>query len=116
METLQENTFDPEQFRAALKAKTEQYATNKYITFGRGDDLDENKRKEKMAKTLREELLDDCAEALLAANDQDGMMEIIRNTLVKYQYGSGIMLFAGSQEASFYHDLALRVARKASGR
>lgn len=114
METNSENIFDPELFRSDLQAKTEEYAKNRYITFGTSDTAEKNERKKARYQELYSELLDDCAEALLATNNQEATMEIIRTTLVRYRYGGGQSLFAVSSEASFYHDLSLRLAKQAS--
>ncbi|MBU1019445.1 MAG: hypothetical protein ABII07_04080 [Patescibacteria group bacterium] len=115
METQAENIFDPEQFRADLEAKTEDYATSSHITYGSNSNAEEIEHKKARAEALYNELLDECAEALLATDDKEGTMEIIRTTLVRYQNGNhAVLLFAAGGEIRFYRDLSLRLAMKAS--
>lgn len=104
MEQLRENLddrFDPEKFQAELVVKTKVYAEANYAA---GDAVE--------TRRLYNKLIDDCAEALLDANDKNGTMDIIRKVLVQYQYGNGAFLFGGGAAEVFYHDLVIEVAKK----
>jgi hypothetical protein len=113
MEVPTENIFNPEQFRSDLKTKTADYATNNHITYGPGFSAEENERKKVRAEALYDELLDDCAEALLTADNKGATMEIIKTTLVEYRSAGGSVLLGEGAQIKFYHDLALRLAKKA---
>lgn len=116
METPAENTFDITQFQKSFTTKVEDYGTNKYITYGSNSNSKENELKIARAEGLYQEILDDCAEALLSTDDKDAIMKIIHRDLVWKQYGNGYPLLAPSAQTDFYRDLALRLAQKASAR
>ncbi|MFA6392082.1 MAG: hypothetical protein WCW66_05050 [Patescibacteria group bacterium] len=106
-----ESDFDIEQFRTILAAKTEEFATDSYITYGSESNQEENERKKMNAAELRGRLLVDCAEALLKSNDAETVMSVIREALVYYRYGNGSELFPGRAKEDFYYDLALAIAK-----
>ncbi|MBU1152092.1 hypothetical protein KJ632_04690 [Patescibacteria group bacterium] len=116
METPAENIFDIDQFRSSFVTKVEDYGTNKYITYGRNSDPAENERKKARAEVLYQELLDDCAEALLSTEDKNAVMEIIHRDLVYKRYGNGYAILPPGAQTDFYRDLSLRLAIKASAR
>lgn len=116
METPSENIFNLEQFCSNLRAKTEEFAANSWIVYGaeEKDDPSINERKKARRDALREELLKDCAEALLATNDKELTLETIRSVLLNYMHGCGYALFSPGNRDQFYHELVLRLAKKAS--
>lgn len=102
----QPKPFDLEAFKADLAAKTKAYAPVAYNPKSTEQQTEERR--------LLEELLDMCAAALLATDGNKGTMEVIEEDLIGYRHGSGINLFGSVGQTDFYHDLALRVAEKAS--
>ncbi len=106
--------FTPEKFEADLKVKTERYGTNRYVSYGLNANNALNDRKIARAKALYQELLDDCADALMQADDKDEIMTIIRRCLVEYKYGNGSSLMGLGGQTDFYRDLVLRLAIKST--
>lgn len=115
MESSENVVFNPDEFSAALQAKTDEYADFQYITHGTGDSFERNQLKRENAVKSYSELLGYCVDALLSSQDIDTIMEIIDKTVVLYQYGNGsFLMFGGKDETTFYRDLARQLALKAS--
>lgn len=99
--------FDLDRFKGELTEKTEEYATNAYITYGRDTSLELNRQKEARRDALYPELVADCAQALDKAPDKEAVLLVIEEVLIKYRYGAGADLFGGNSRMQFYRDLLL---------
>jgi hypothetical protein len=99
-------------FRATLTAITEEYADNRYPTYGIRHDSEENTRKIARTKELRLQLVDTCAQALATLPDTEATVQVIHEVVIRYQYGAGALLLAGNDVGEFWRELTLAIAKK----
>lgn len=104
--------FDLERFRAELTRLTEAYAEAAYITYGRNPDMAAIEVKKARAEGLLVELVDLCARAFRDANKNcKAVTDLVEEIVVNYRHSAGPELFAEKEKATFYRELAIKIAQ-----
>lgn len=113
-ESIESKPFDIEAFKRELIPVRDDFGTNNYIAWETGASAEANEAKRIRAAELYEQLLDMCAEALLAAANKKEVEMSIHREIVWHKYGNGFEMIGGSSKTEFWERLAMRIAQKAT--